>query len=142
MLSGDELLYAIAHLVVVPNELTQELLECARSHTRVEGDRLHALFGQIGELPAHVDRQVFACVAASEAFGEMLQEVLQLRFQEPDLLSVHAMSSITSAGEPNEAPPQTDETFYNDSGTATKAIFEGCIPLRATAKFPAFTRGS
>src|ERR1700728_236624 len=99
MLSGDELLYAITHFVVVPNELTQELLECAWSHARVDGDRLDALLGQIGELPADVDRQVFACVAASEGLGGMVQEIVQFRLQEPDLLSVHALSSITSAGE-------------------------------------------
>ena len=33
----------------------------------------------------------------------------------------------------NEASPQTDEACYNDSDIATKAISEGCIPLRATA---------
>ena len=30
----------------------------------------------------------------------------------------------------NEAPPQTDEAWYNDSDIAPNAIFEDCIPVK------------
>ena len=55
---------------------------------------------------------------------------------------VRMIAVVESAYPTNEATPQTDETFYNESDIATETICESWIPLRATATLPAFTRGS
>ena len=98
MLSDHELLNAITHHVVIPDKLAQELLQRSRSDACSDGDWLDALLRQVRELPANVDGQMFPRIAASKALGEVFEEAIEFRFQEPDLLSVHARSSITSAG--------------------------------------------
>jgi hypothetical protein len=99
MLGHYELLHAIAHLVVVPDELAQELLQSSRSHARGQSDRLHAFLWEIRELPANVGCQMLTSITPCKALGKMFQEIVQFWLQEPNLLSIHAMSSITSAGE-------------------------------------------
>ena len=51
MLVADDVLEAVACLVVIPGVLAEELLEGAWSDAGVDGDRLDALLGDVGELP-------------------------------------------------------------------------------------------
>src|SRR5512142_3080233 len=93
VLGGDEPLESVAHPALLPLELAEELLQGARGDIRLQRDRLDALLGQVGELPADVDTQVGAGVLATEAVVEVTEELNQLRLQPTDLVDVHALPS-------------------------------------------------
>ena len=60
MLGGHDVLQPIAHLVFVPLELAEELLQRPQCNIRLQGYGLDTLLGQIGELPTRVHTQMGA----------------------------------------------------------------------------------
>ena len=76
VLVADDLLEPVARPVVIPAVLAEELLQGPGRHAGVDGDRLDALLGDVGELPGDVHRQVGAGVLAREAVVEPLEELL------------------------------------------------------------------
>ena len=99
VLVADDVLEPVARLVVVPAVLAEELLQGPDRHAGVEGDRLDALLGDVGELPGDVDRQVGAGVLAGEAVVEPLEELLERGLELADLRDVHARPSVNRGGE-------------------------------------------
>src|SRR5271166_310965 len=93
MLASDDLLQPIAHAVVVPPELTQELLERPRGHAGFNRDRLDALVWQVRQLPADVDRQVSPGICSREAIVEPLEKSGKFGTQLTNLVGIHACSS-------------------------------------------------
>jgi hypothetical protein len=95
VLGSDELLKPITEAVLGPAVLGQELLPGTRRDIGIQGDRFNALFGQVGERPAHGDAQVRLGVLSIETISERVEESSQLRFQTADLVYVHAWPSVT-----------------------------------------------
>src|SRR6185312_4462681 len=93
----DDLLDAIAQPIIVPLELAEELLQRAGRDSRLQGDRLDALLGKVGELSTNIHSQVSTGVLAGETVGEPTQEAFEFRFQLADLLSIHARSSVRTS---------------------------------------------
>ena len=93
LLSGDDLLEPVEHQVLAPLELAEELLEGAWGDAGLQGDRLDAFLGQVGELPADVGAQMGAGVLATEAVAELVEEGEEFGLQPSNLLSVHALPS-------------------------------------------------
>jgi hypothetical protein len=102
-LVADDLLEAVAGLVMVPGVLAKELLEGADRHTGVDGDGLDALLGDVGELTADVHRQMGAGVLARETVVEPLEELAELWLELSKLLYVHARFSVNDGGEHTSA---------------------------------------
>ena len=105
MLVADDVLQAVARLVVVPGVLAEELLEGPDRHAGVDRDRLDALLRDVGELSRDVHRQVGAGVLTGEAVVEPLEELTELRSEFADLLDVHARPSVNDGVEHTSATP-------------------------------------
>jgi hypothetical protein len=90
VLVADDVLEAVSCPVVVPAVLAEELLEGPHRHAGVDGDRLDALLGDVGELAGDVDREVGASVFPREAVVEPLEELPQRGPELAELRDVHA----------------------------------------------------
>ncbi len=95
MLPNDDLGHALAHLLLIPRQQAQKVLQRPRRHARLQGDRLDALAFDVRELPLNVGRQVLARVTAGETVGEHRQKTAQLRFQTANLAGIHARASLS-----------------------------------------------
>ncbi len=95
VLIADDVLESVAQEVVVPVVLAEELLEGAWCDAGVEGDRLDALLGDVGDLAGDVGGQVGAGVLAWEAVIEPLEKRPELGLERSDLGDVHARVSIS-----------------------------------------------
>ena len=86
VVGADESLQPVAHPVLIPLQLAEELLQGPGRHAGLDGDGLDALAGQVGELPGDVDGQVSAGILALEAVIEEAQELGQFGLQPSQLL--------------------------------------------------------
>ena len=99
MVVADDPLEVIAQEVLVPVVLAEEFLQRPRRNAGVDGDRLDALLGDVGELPGDVHRQVDAGVFSGETVVEPLEELLQRGLELAELRDVHARPSVNRGGE-------------------------------------------
>src|SRR5215471_1546103 len=97
VLGPDDLLETITQSIVVPFQLTEELLERSRCDSRRQRDRLDALLGEFGELSTDINSQMSACVLASKTVSEPIQETFEFRFETANLCGIHARSSVSPA---------------------------------------------
>jgi len=74
MIADHDLLHAIAHTLVVPAVLADELLQRPHRHARLQRDRLHALARQIGKLPLDVFWKMRPRITAAKAIIELGQK--------------------------------------------------------------------
>ncbi len=98
MLVADDVLEPVARPVLVPTVLAEELLQGPDRHAGINGNRFHALLGDIRELAGDVDRQMGPRVFAREAVIEPLEELLQRGLELANLWDIHARTSINHEG--------------------------------------------
>src|SRR5271157_1768382 len=89
-----DVLKPVAHLVVVPLELAQELLQGPWCHSSVERDWFDALLWQVRQLPLDVHGQMSTSILTVKAVIEHLEKLAKFRLQISDLLNIHARSSL------------------------------------------------
>src|SRR5208283_2766494 len=94
VLAGHDFLQPLPHAVLVPGVRGKELLQGSRRHAAFEGDRFHALLGQVRQLPFHINRKVFAGVTSVEAAVEPGQILRQPGPQLANLLDVHVRNLL------------------------------------------------
>ena len=94
MLVADDVLELVAEVIVIPVMLAEELLQGAWCDTRIEGDRLDALLGDIRELSGDLSWQVGAGIFAREGRVEPLEELLELRLELSELRKIHGDPSL------------------------------------------------
>src|SRR5262245_39679085 len=89
MITGDDLLKAIAGACLIPDIAVEILLERARRNVVEERDRLDALALQIAELPTHVMLEMLPRLGSAEAGVELAEKFDQGRFERQDLIERH-----------------------------------------------------
>ena len=86
---GQALLQLVTHLVLVPDVVTQELLEGADRRARSQGDGLDALAGQVGQQAPTVGVQMLTGAFLGKAVVKLPQVGRKGRTQSSHLFRCH-----------------------------------------------------
>jgi len=86
MLSGNDLLTAIAKFLFIPLDRFEKALQRPRRGPRLQGDRLRRFAVQIGKLALDIDSQQPPCIASAETISEQRQKRTELPSQRGNVL--------------------------------------------------------
>src|SRR6185437_16016722 len=101
MLQRHDFSDAAAHLIFVPRQMGQKLLQRPHGSAGRQRHRFDALPRQFRKLAAHVNGEMRSRITPREAVIKAFQVIRQLRLQATNLFGIHALASGRELDRPN-----------------------------------------